>query len=265
MSLLTPELRNLMTLLVLPPVPMLIVITAAVCLLRGRPRLSRGLILLSVLALWLFTTEGMAQWLSRHMLHVPPALTESQIRALRAQQASSHDVAVLVLGGGAQADVPEYGRADLKPGTLERLRYGTWLSRQLGTPLGFTGGIGWNQDHVDMSEAELAQRTTLEEYGVNLRWAENQSRDTRQNAAYTLPLLLEDHVQTLVLVTHGFHMPRSLRAFEHEANGRLRIVAAPMSLRSDAMSTWKDWTPSSSGFERCRYAIYEQLGLLAGH
>ncbi|XHS77221.1 YdcF family protein [Burkholderiaceae bacterium UC74_6] len=254
-----------MTLLALPPVPMLLLITAGACLLRRRPRFSRTLILIGVLALWLSTTEGMAQWWSRHLLNVPPALSEAQIQTLRAQQSSGHDVAVLVLGGGAVADVPEYGRAELKQHTLERLRYGAWLSRQLGAPLGFTGGIGWNQDHIDMSEAELAQRTTLEDYGINLRWAENQSRDTRQNAAYTLPLLLESHVGTLVLVTHGFHMPRSVRAFEHEANGRLHILAAPMGLRSDAMSTWKDWAPSASGFERCRYAIYEQLGLLAGH
>jgi len=265
MSLLTPELRNLMTLLALPPVPMLILITIGTGLLRRRPRFSRALILLGVVTLWLFTTEGMAQWWSRHVLKVPAALTTEQLKSLRAQQGNGHDVAVLVLGGGALADAPEYGRAELKPLSLERLRYGAWLSRQLGAPLGFTGGIGWNQDHLDMSEAELAQRTVLEDYGINLRWAENQSRDTRQNAAYTVPLLLESHARTVVLVTHGFHMPRSLRAFEQEAQGRLNIVAAPMSLRSDAMSTWKDWAPSSTGFERCRYAVYERLGLLVGH
>jgi len=265
MSLLTPELRNLMTLLALPPVPMLLIITAGACLLRRRPRASRALILLGVLTLWLSMTEGMAQALSRHLLHVPPALGEAQIQVLRAQQSSNHDVAVLVLGGGAFAEVPEYGRAELKTTSNERLRYGVHLARRLSAPLGFSGGTGWNEDNLDMSEAELAQRTVQEDYGMNLRWAENQSRDTRQNAAYSVPLLLESHVGTLVLVTHGFHMPRSVRAFENEANGRLRIVAAPMALRSDAMSTWKDWTPSASGFERCRYAVYERLGLLAGH
>jgi uncharacterized SAM-binding protein YcdF (DUF218 family) len=265
MSLLTPELRNLMTLLVLPPVPMLLVITAGACLLRAWPRVSRGLILLGVATLWLFTTESTAQWWSRHLLHVPGALSAPQIQALRTQQGSSHDVAVLVLGGGAEPEAPEYGRPELKPLSLERLRYGAWLSRQLGSPLGFTGGIGWNQEHMGVSEAELAQRTVIEDYGMNLRWAENQSRDTRQNAAYTMPLLLESHVGTLVLVTHGLHMPRALRAFEQAAGGRMRIVAAPMDLRSDAASSWKDWTPSASGFERCRYAVYEQLGLLAGH
>ncbi len=244
---------------------MLILIIAGAILLRRRPRLSRSLIGVGVVGIWLVCTEGAAQWWSLHALHVPPAMSKEQIQALHDQQAQSHDVAVLVLGGGALESTPEYDRPDLKPYSLERLRYGVWLSRKLAAPLGFTGGTGWNEQNYDMSEAELAQRTVLEENGLNLRWAENQSRDTRQNAAFSVPLLVADHVKTLVLVTHGFHMPRALRDFEQVSQGQLKIVVAPVGLRSDAMSEWRDWMPSSTGFERCRYAAYEQLGLLAGH
>ena len=195
----------------------------------------------------------------------PPALEPEHIAALRAEQAEKHDMAVLVLGGGALPWVPEYGRADLKPLSLERLRYGVWLSRQLDAPLGFTGGNGWNQENWDMSEAELAQRTVTEDYGAKLRWAETRSRDTRQNAAYSVPLLEADGVHKIVLVTHASHMPRALRDFEQAAQGHVALVAAPMSVRDDAMSDVFDWMPSANGYERFRYVCYELLGLLAGH
>ena len=260
----TPELRALLIFLALPPVPMLILIIAGTLLLRRKPRWSRALLGLGVLSLWLSCSEAGAQWLSRHLVHVPLPLTEAQLKDLHTQQAASHDMAVLVLGGGATEWVPEYGRAELKPLSVERLRYGIWLSRQIGAPLGFTGGPGWNRDVPDMSEAELAQRTALE-YGVNLRWAENQARDTRANAAYSVPLLIDARIHTVVLVTHGLHMPRTLRNFQQVANGKLQFVTAPMGLHSAFTPEFQDWLPNAKGLERVRYAVYEWLALRVDH
>ncbi|MBV8502868.1 MAG: YdcF family protein [Paucibacter sp.] len=261
---LTPDLRALLTFLSLPPIPMLIVIVLGTLLVRRRPGWSRGMLCLGVLSLWLFSTEGMAQWLSLHVLRVPPALSEAQAQALRRQNAESHDVAVLVLGGGAAEMAPEYDRAELKQLSMERLRYGVWLAKRIGAPLGFTGGPGWNRTTPDMTEAELALRT-VQEYGFKLRWVENQARDTRGNANYSVPLLLDDHIRTVVLVTHGFHMPRTLQNFERVAQGRLEFVTAPIGLRADAMSEVGDWLPSVGGLERSRYAVREWLALQVSH
>ena len=265
MPALTPELRGLLTLLLLPPVPLFVLLVCGMGLLRRHRRTGRTVLALSLLVFWLSFTEGAAQWLSLHVLHRPPALEPQQIAALRGEQTSRHDLAVLVLGGGALPWSPEYGRAELKPLSLERLRYGVWLSRQLDAPLGFTGGNGWNQNNWKMSEAELAQRTAIEDYGMRLRWAETRSRDTRQNADLSVPLLEASGVRKIVLVTHASHMPRALRDFERAAQGRIALVEAPMSVRDDAMSEFSDWMPSASGYERFRYVCYELLGLLAGH
>ncbi len=259
---LTPEQRGLLTLLLLPPVPLLLLLALGAGLLRKHRRTGRTLLVLGFLALWLSYTEGAAQWLGLRVLHRPAALEPQQIAELRAEQASRHDVAVLVLGAGALPWVPEYGRAELKPLSLERLRYGVWLSRQLDAPLGFTGGVGFRQV---ASEAELAQRTVVEDYGSTLRWVESRSQDTRQNAAYSVPMLEADGMRKIVLVTHASHMPRALRDFERVAQGRMDLAVAPISVRNDAMSEFADWVPSASGYERFRYVCYELLGLLAGH
>ncbi len=255
----------MLTLLLLPPVPLLLLLALGAGLLRNHRKTGRTLLTLALIALWLSFTEGAAQWLGLHVLHRPDALEPSQIAALRAEQAKKHDIAVLVLGGGALPWVPEYGRADLKPPSLERLRYGVWLSRQVDAPLGFTGGNGWNQSDWQMSEADLAKRTLAEDYGMQLRWMETRSRDTRQNAAFSVPLLEGDGVRKILLVTHASHMPRALRDFERVTQGRIALVVAPMSVRDDAMSEVFDWMPSAHGYERFRYVCYELLGLLAGH
>jgi uncharacterized SAM-binding protein YcdF (DUF218 family) len=258
------DIKPLALLLLLPPVPLLALVVAGAGLLRRHRALGRLLLLLGVAGLWLGCTEGAAQWLARHLLQAPPALSSRAIEAVREEARLGKNVAVLVLGGGAQSDVPEYDGPSLRPLTMERLRYGIWLSRRIGAPLGFSGGIGWNAKHLQVSEAALAAQTSKDEFGLPLRWTEARSRDTRENAALSLPMLRADGVGTLVLVTHDMHMARALPAFVEAARGQVEIIAAPVGLRRDAMSEFGDWCPSSDGFARVRYATYEWLGRSAG-
>ncbi|MBV8605317.1 MAG: YdcF family protein [Pelomonas sp.] len=258
--------KQLSTVLLLPPTPWLIAILAGLALLRRRARLGRGLILFGICAVWLSCTEAAGQLLSDYVLHVPPALTATGVAALRARSEAGHDVAVLVLGGGANAVSPEYGgQPALKNWTMERLHYGVWLARRVDAPLGFTGGIGWTAQGVAVSEAALASRVAAEDFGLPLRWAEALSRDTRENARNSLPLLQAAGVHTVVIVTNGMHMPRALRDFRAQLKPGMSLVAAPISLREDGTGDLLDWCPSFHGLERVQYALYEILGLLAGH
>ncbi|MBV8380058.1 MAG: YdcF family protein [Paucibacter sp.] len=259
-------LKAVLLVLLLPPVPWLLAIVAGVVLVRRRPRPARWLMIGGVVAIWVSCTEGAAQLLSVHVLHVPAGLHKAELAALRQQGVEHHDVAVLVLGGGANPNVPEYdGDAALKPWTMERLHYGLWLARRIDAPIGFTGGVGWAANGMKISEAELAQRVAANDYGLPLRWVESQSRDTRENAHYSLPMLASSNIHTVVIVTTGMHMPRALRDFRAELPPGMRLVAAPVSLRADATSEVLDWCPSFHGLERVQYALYEIFALLAGH
>ncbi|RYY92181.1 MAG: YdcF family protein, partial [Chitinophagaceae bacterium] len=113
--------------------------------------------------------------------------------------------------------------------------------------------------------ASIVARVAAQDYGLPLRWAEGRSRDTRENAANTLPMLAEAGVKQVVLVTHEAHMRRALRAFEAEAAPLgIRILPAPVGLRVDGIGSVGDWCPSTGGFERVRYLIYEKLAWWAG-
>lgn len=258
------DLKPFVLVLLQPPALPLLIIVMGAGLLRQHRHIGRALLGVGVLGAWLACCEGSGQWLTRHWVQPPAALGTESLAGLRAESQSRADLVVLVLGGGARGFVPEYGGASLNTISLARLRYGVWLARSIGAPPGFSGGIGWNARDRRDSEAAIAARIAQDEYGLPLRWVEDRSRDTRENATLSVALLKAAGIKKLLLVTHDLHMPRAQAAFVEAAQGQIEIVAAPMGLRSDALST-ADWLPSVEGFFRVRYAIYEWLGRKAGH
>ena len=254
--------KPVITALILPPVPLLLLMLIGARLILPRRGLGWLVILTSVALLWLSTCSGTAQLLSQFVLRPPAALTAERIKELKAAP-SRNATAILVLGGGLEPFAPEYGVSNLRYPSLERLRYGLWLSRETGLPVGFSGGIGWGQ--VDGTpEARVASQVAAAEFGRPLKWLEENSRDTRENAARSVPLMRKTGIKHIVLVTHGWHMPRSMAAFEAAAGGDMRIEAAPMGLAQRTALPALEWIPTSEGTQRVRAVLRELLGRLAG-
>ncbi|MEO6664068.1 MAG: YdcF family protein [Rubrivivax sp.] len=246
--------------LLLPPVPFLVLMLIGARLMFRRRMLAWLLILLAVAGMWLSVT-GAGVHLLRNWL-LPP------VRAL-----SMHDVvdlkrapktAIVVLGGGRRVLAPEYGVATLKPDTIERLRYGLWLARETGLPVAFSGGVGHGAV-AGQSEAEIASRVAERDFGRPLRWTETASRDTRENAIKTLAILQPQGIEQIVLVTSDLSMPRAVRNFERASGAvRVKIVPAPMALPVSNRLSPHDLMPSSDGFAGVREVLHEWIGLLAG-
>jgi uncharacterized SAM-binding protein YcdF (DUF218 family) len=253
--------KPVLTALLLPPVPLLLLMLIGARLILPRRGLGWFVILLSVTLLWLSACTGSAQLLSQFALHPPAALTSDRIKELKATKTPT---AIIVLGGGLEPFAPEYGVSNLYAPSLERLRYGVWLSRETGLPLGFSGGLGFAQPDAK-PEAQIAAQIAASEFGRPLKFIEDDSRDTRENAARTLALLRPLGIRHIVLVTHGWHMPRAQKAFETAAAGSgIRIEAAPMGLARNTETPTLQWLPSAKGTTDVRNILRELLGRLAG-
>lgn len=259
--------KPVLTALALPPLPWLLLALFAGRLIASslRRSLGRWLLFAAVAGMWLSSCAGVGSALERWLLQVPPPLTEARINALRAE-AQAGKVVVLVLGGGREALAPEYAEAALSARSAQRLHYGLWLARRLGAPAMFSGGTGLAQ-LPGPAEAEIAARIAERDYGRKLRWVETSSRDTRENAAASLSLLQGQGIAEVVVVTHGWHMRRAMRAFEDTARRNqlaLHFTAAPMGLAPPLDRPALNWLPSAEGFAQVRQALREALGLLMG-
>ena len=249
--------------LLLPPVPFLLLTLIGARLLLPRRGLGWLLIFVSVVMLWLSTCTGAARGVAQLLLPPPTALSFDRVRELRVEVAARKPVAIVVLGAGVEPVAPEYGVSSLQYPSLERLRYGLWLGRETGAPIAFSGGIGWGQSDA-APEARVAAKIAAEEFGRPLKWVEEDSRDTRENASRTLALLKPAGIDHIVLVTHGYHMARAMRAFSEAAGPGIRIEPAPMGLARKLETPVLEWMPSSRGFSQMRQVLRELIGKLAG-
>lgn len=249
-----------LSVLLLPPVPLLVLVLLGARLMFRRRLLAWLLVLLGVLGIWLSCTTGTAYVLQTWLLKPPPPLMEAQITELK----KAPRTAIVVLGGGRRLRAPEYGMSTLHERTAERLRYGVWLSRETSLPLAFTGGVGHGTE-PGTSEAEIAARVAEREFSRPLRWAEGESRDTRENALKTVPMLQAQGIEQVILVTHSYHMPRAMKNFRQaDPTGKMRLVAAPMRAPPGVRLRAFDWLPTSEGAENVRMVLHELSGLMFG-
>lgn len=246
--------------LLLPPLPLLLLVLVGARLMFRRRLLAWFLVLLGVAGVWLSCTSAASLGLRLWLLQTPPVLLSTQITELK----RAPNTAIVVLGGGRHVLAPEYGVSTLHQRGIERLRYGIWLSRETQLPLAFSGGLAVGGE-AGPTEAEIASRIAEREFGHALRWAESESRDTRENALKTVALLGGQGIQQIVLVTHGYHMQRAKLNFERASAGKkMRIVAAPMGMRPRARLRAADWLPTPSGFEMTRLVLHEWVGRIMG-
>ena len=169
-----------------------------------------GLLLLSALGLTVsarfarfgrvLACTGVVLLLAISMPVVAGYLTEFVETAVPFDLAKAREAgAIVILGSGIRRNAPEYGGDTLGTRTLERVRYGARLARLLGLPVLVSGGT------VLAGEPEAAlMRDSLEnEFGVKVRWSEDRSRTTHENAASTAELLRQAGIRRIVLVAHG--------------------------------------------------------------
>lgn len=250
--------------LLLPPMPGLLALILAWQWRRRYKFGSKALYTVAIAALWLSTCQAPGHWLERQWSS-SPALQAHRLADLR-RNLSDRKAVVLVLGGGVQTLAPEFGESHLPDEAFQRLHYGIWLGRQVSVPLMVSGGVGF-AGSPGLPEATVAGQIMVRDYGSNLRWAERASRDTRENARFSLALLQSEGIQDVLLVTHGWHMKRALRAFEQEAarvGFAVHLVPAPMGLAAPQGPALLQWLPSVDGYRRSHQTLREVIGWLAG-
>lgn len=244
-------LKPLLTALVLPPALPLLMAVAGHWLTRRARLPGRLLFWIGMGSAWLFSCNGAAVWLSHSLLPTFQPATVADLKAKGVQ-------AVVVLGGGMHLHSDEYGSPQLSAPSLVRLRYGAWLARSAALPLAFSGGVGWASVGTGAQPEAAGAMQAAHDFGVSLRWADDQSRDTLDNASRTAQLLRQDGINRIALVSHAWHLPRAVAAFE---DAGLRVLPAPTAYIQTESRGALEWLPSGEGLYNSRNVWREYLGI----
>jgi uncharacterized SAM-binding protein YcdF (DUF218 family) len=233
--------------IILPPSFNFILITIGLCFKQNKI-LSRIFLYSGSLTLLLFCTPSFSDYLLKGLEKYPALIPPVVV---------NKEQAIVVLGGGTDLKRKEFGREIDGTGTLQRIHYTAFLYRQVNLPILVTGGI--LNSHIT-SEASVMSTTLVDSFNIKVKWKEDRSRNTAENAIYSAAILKENEIDSIYLVTHASHMPRAVMMFEKEG---INTTPAPTIFTADVMTPgWPNYIPSLSALLKTRKALHEYTGII---
>ncbi len=242
--------RTLEIILFPPAINFIILATGFILLLSKWRKTAVTLIALSFSTFYLISTPWVAYALMNTLQQPHPALTPADLQRNNA-------AAIVILGGGRKSRAPEYSGADtVSKFTLERIRYGAYLHRLTRLPVLVTGGAPLSEA---IPEAHLMKTALENDFHIPVQWVEDKSHTTRENAMFSQTLLTKANIQHIYLVTHAWHMPRSVDVFNKTG---LKITAAPTAFAtpSPLEKGGYGWIPTARALDISNLALHEIVG-----
>jgi uncharacterized SAM-binding protein YcdF (DUF218 family) len=241
-------LAKILAALILPPAgPLLAAALLVLVALTAKSRLGKqvsgGAAVFLIVALLILSLPIVGNELLGSLDRFPP-INEHELK--RAQ-------AIVILSGGVHRDAPEYNGDTVDRFSLERLRYGARLARRTNLPVLVTGGAPFG----GTAEGELMRQSLAEDFGVQVRWIETESRNTMENASLSAPLLKKAGISNIALVSQSWHLTRAVPLFEQQG---FHVTAAPTAFAKEPHSLAKALLPDDGS--KSRIALREYLGLL---
>ena len=237
---------NLISAFLLPPLNLLLVAAIGLWLWHKRPFVARLLLTVSVTLLWLLSTPFFAEALLQG-LEGEPYVTDTRKPLADA---------IVVLGGGTYFHAPEYGADTVNKESLERLRFAARLHRETGKPILVTGGAPLGNG---TSEAEQMKQVLEHEFNVPVQWAEGASDNTLENARLSRQLLKQAGINRIYLVTHAWHMPRAVQAFQ---TAGFQVIPAPTAYTTRYRKDLLAFIPNTKALHESRIFLHELIGMI---
>jgi uncharacterized SAM-binding protein YcdF (DUF218 family) len=238
---------NLIAAFLLPPLSLLLLLAFGIFLLYRRRKYAKPLLLATFALLWIASTP----YCSDAALH----WLEARTAALG--KTSPQADAIVILGGGTYFSAPEYaGQDTIGEVTLARLRYGAKLQRETGKPILVTGGKPLGNS---TSEAQQMRASLEQDFRVPVRWAEEDSNNTFENARNSFQVLQKSGIKRIYLVTHAWHMARSANVFRRAG---FEVVEAPTAFTTRYRTDLLTFLPNAWALYDSKIFVHEVTGLL---
>jgi uncharacterized SAM-binding protein YcdF (DUF218 family) len=238
---------NLITAFLLPPLSLFILLAVGILLLHRHPKVARFLLIGSLSLLWLCATP----YVSEAMLHLLEDRATPLISPLPEAEA------IVILGGGSYFHAPEYENQDIAgTGTLLRLRYGAKLYRETHLPILVTGGKPMGNS---VSESQQMRDILEQEFHVPVKWTEDESDNTFQNAHYTFDILQKAGITKVYLITQAWHIPRAAEVFRDVG---FEVIEAPTVFTTRYQVDLLAFLPTAGALGNSSIFVHEAIGII---
>jgi len=224
---------------------------ALVLAMLGLALKQRGLVVIALLWLWLWSTPWAAIRLGNTLEQQHPILSPAQL--------PTADV-ILVLGGASAAPVPPWLPEPNLLAAADRYLFAAKLWQAGKAPaLLFSGGSGKGLKPEADTALDLFTQLGVPAAAV-LR--EGNSRTTRENVRFSLPLLRARKAQRVLVVSSAWHLPRALLNLRNAAPEIEWIAAScdPNEFAEDSFAGSR-WLPNTEALNYSRMMFKEWLGI----
>lgn len=193
---------------------------------------------------------------------------------VKAPDPMEHVDGVIVLGGSISAKVKPRKTAELSDAG-DRLVYGAYLMKEdLADWIICSGGDAGVGDSIQKEADSMKELLLRFEIDEDIILIDSRSRNTVENALYSLEIAKAQGAESVYLVTSASHMPRSLAVFQKQALkmdlGNLKILPAPCDYNQVEPEVNPPWyyqlatflLPDARALEKSTEYIHEYYGLI---
>lgn len=237
--------KKLLASIALPPTSLVLLALFGLWLERRHRRLGRSIAVTGVVAIFVLSLPPVANALMGTLEIHPPISGKDLANAQ----------AIVILGGGLYLDAPEYGGDNLRGRALERIRYGAYLQTRSKLPVLISSGSPLG----GRPEGDVMKEVLEREFHIPVKWVENASNDTGENASYTGAMLKNSGITRIALVSSAAHLRRAAGYFQDQG---FDVLPAPTGFFTRSRSTFLDFLPSASSLNLSSEALSEWLGIL---
>lgn len=236
--------KKLLTALIVPPLSLVWLALLGILLSLKHKKLGGTVAILSLVSVLMlsmpFVSSRLVAW----------------VQTDEALNKGNNDARVIViLGCGVAPYAPEYGGPTVNACTLERLRYGAKLFDRTGLPILVSGGDTLG---MGISEAKAMKEVLEEDFLTPVRWVEDRSRDTLENARFSYEILRKAGQTKIYLITHAWHMRQAGEAFRRFG---FEVIPAPTVFARPKRPGGYSLLPTATGFKESYIALKEVIGL----
>ena len=239
--------------LIFPPGLFVVLIIAAIYLLKVNLKYAKRLMQITAITLYLLSLPIVTEILITPLEPYPP-LTKRDLH-------NTDAAAIVILSAGRFKHQPEYDNRDISNDVaFGRLRYGAKVYRETHLPILISGGLG-EDNSIPLSELMAEDLRTS--FNIETRWQENKSKNTAENARYSWDILHAENISHILLVTDAWHMRRAVPVFEKQG---FDVTPAPTRFKGLNKHSFdlefNSFLPSVKALSTSYYALHELLGVV---